>query len=153
MKRPAERLLTVVQVRLALASLALMLALIVPAVQPVQAQTFQVLHTFTGGADGRYPEGRLTIDRGGHLFGATYGGGIQYDGGFGVVFKMSPHGSNWTFAPLYTFTQDGNGGDPDAGVLFGPDGVLYGTTSNGGTVFTLRPSATLKPCHRCWWCR
>ena len=38
----------------ATATLAIAFLLIVVATQPSQAQTFKVLHTFTGGADGRY---------------------------------------------------------------------------------------------------
>ncbi len=40
-----------------------------------QAQTFQVLHTFTGGADGAIPVAGLTMDRAGNLYGATDAGG------------------------------------------------------------------------------
>jgi len=122
-----------------------LLILLVTAV-PAQAQTFQVIHDFTDGADGAYPEGRLTIDGGGHLYGTTYSGGIEWQGGpGGVVFKMSPEGSGWISSPIYSFTQNSNGDDPAAGVLFGPDGLLYGTTSNGGTVFAMRPSPTSPP--------
>ena len=47
-----------------------------------QAQTFTVLHAFTGGSDGATPETGLTIDRQGKLYGTTSGleigvGGIQ----------------------------------------------------------------------------
>jgi len=49
-----------------LAEMASILILIVAAVA-VQAQTFQVLHNFTGGADGSNPLGRLSVDGGGHL--------------------------------------------------------------------------------------
>jgi len=122
-----------------------MLGLIMLAAQSAQAQTLNILHNFTDGGDGANPEGRLTIDRGGHLYGTTYSGGIQYDGGFGVVFRMSPVGSGWTFAPIFTFNFSSEGIDPAAGVLFGPNGLLYGTTSNGGTVFTLQPSPTVPP--------
>ncbi len=113
--------------------------------QAAQAQTLHILHNFTDGADGANPEGRLSIDRGGHLYGTTYSGGTQFDGGQGLVFRMSPPGSGWTFAPIYTFNTNSDGIDPAAGVLFGPDGILYGTTDNGGTVFTLRPSPTFAP--------
>jgi len=109
-----------------------------------QAQTFQVIHYFAGVPDGWSPLGRLTIDGGGHLYGATYIGGVQYTW-FGTVFKMTPHGSGWIFSSIYRFTTASDGGDPGAGVLFGPDGLLYGTTSNGGTVFTLQPPATFSP--------
>jgi len=126
-----------------LAGMAGLLILLVTAIT-AQAQTFQVIHYFAGVPDGWSPLGRLSIDGGGHLYGATYIGGVRYNW-FGVVFKMSPHGSGWIFSPIYTFTPESDGGDPYAGVLFGPDGLLYGTTNNGGTVFTLQPPATFPP--------
>ncbi|MGA7462867.1 MAG: choice-of-anchor tandem repeat GloVer-containing protein [Candidatus Korobacteraceae bacterium] len=64
----------------------------------------------------------------------------------GTVFKMSPHGSSWIVSPLYSFTEGADGGEPQARVVFGPDGSLYGTTSEEttgcGTVYNLRPAAT-----------
>ena len=62
-----------------------------------------------------------------------------------MVFKLSPARSGWISSPIYSFTQYSDGDDPAAGVLFGPDGLLYGTTSNGGTVFTLRPAPMSPP--------
>jgi uncharacterized repeat protein (TIGR03803 family) len=52
-----------------------------------------VLHTFTGGTDGGFPEGGLTMDPAGNLYGTTYTGGNLNDcqgGGCGVVFKITP---------------------------------------------------------------
>jgi hypothetical protein len=122
------------------------------ATTPAQAQTFQVIHNFTGGADGGNPSGRLTIDGGGHIYGTTYSGGIEWPGGpGGVVFKVSPAGSGWLESPIYSFTQFSDGDDPAAGAIFGPDGLLYATTSNGGTVFTLRPAATIPPSYVSPW--
>jgi len=46
-----------------------------------------VLHTFTGGADGANPSGRLIQDAAGNLYGGTNGGGAF---GRGVVFKIVP---------------------------------------------------------------
>jgi uncharacterized repeat protein (TIGR03803 family) len=59
-------------------------------------QTFSVLYTFSGGADGGYPQyGRLVGDSSGNLYGtATFGGDLNcplvtYPGpGCGVVFKL-----------------------------------------------------------------
>jgi uncharacterized repeat protein (TIGR03803 family) len=48
--------------------------------------TETVLYTFTGGADGASPLGRLTMDKRGNLYGTTQGGGL-YDSG--TVFKIS----------------------------------------------------------------
>ncbi len=129
----------------AIAAIGAVFVLALLGTMPAQAQTFQVIHNFSGGSGGANPLGRLSMDRGGNLYGATYSGGVQQDSGYGIVFKMSPHGSNWTFIPIYAFSASGPGGDPDAGVLFGPGSLLYGTTSNGGTVFTLQPSPTFPP--------
>ena len=116
-----------------------------------QAQTFSILHTFMG-AEGCNPIGGPTIDRTGNLYGTTSGCG----GGAGTVFKLTHAGSGWVVDTLYTFTGD-DGSDPRAGVVFGPDGALYGTTSGRteggllGTVFKLRPPNN--PCHSisCRW--
>jgi hypothetical protein len=99
----------------------IMFALMTVEPPSAQAQTFKVIHYFAGVPDGWSPLGRLSIDGGGHLYGATYAGGIEY-AWFGVVFKMSPEGSGWIFSPIYSFTPQSDGGDPAAGVLFGPDG-------------------------------
>ena len=110
------------------------------------AQTFTVLHAFTGD-DGASPFSGVTVDRAGNLYGTTkYGGIANCDLGCGVLFKLAPQGAGWNFIPLYKFTGPSDGKAPIARIVFGPDGRLYGTTSvggnttvNGGTVFTLTP--------------
>lgn len=52
-----------------------------------------VLHVFTGGADGQNPNGGLTFDAEGNLYGTAAGGGTvnaNCAAGCGVVFKLSP---------------------------------------------------------------
>jgi hypothetical protein len=44
------------------------------------------LYSFTGGADGQYPNGSLTQDASGDLYGATSNGGKN---GYGVVFEVT----------------------------------------------------------------
>jgi uncharacterized repeat protein (TIGR03803 family) len=51
------------------------------------------LYDFTGGADGRYPNGRVVIDAQGNLYGTTGSGGIQNGtctSGCGVVWQITP---------------------------------------------------------------
>jgi len=118
-----------------------------------QAQTFTVLHYFTGGADGASPTAGVTVGPLGVLYGAASGGGT---GNGGVVFKLGQVNSSWVFNPLYEFTGESDGGIPLGGIVVGPNGALYGTTQIGGvndngTVFELRPSATFCRSILCYW--
>jgi uncharacterized repeat protein (TIGR03803 family) len=102
------------------------------------AQTFQVIHSFTGHNDGSVPMAGLITDRAGNLYGTAGGGGLGgsgcvVQGGCGTAFRLKPSGAGWIFTPLYQFhggTSDG--GSPEARMVFGPDGRLYGTTVGGG---------------------
>jgi uncharacterized repeat protein (TIGR03803 family) len=60
-------------------------------------------------------------------------------------------GGSWTARTLYNFNGSEDGGNPVAGVVIGPGGVLYGTTTQGGnaacpygcgTAFALTPPNT-----------
>jgi uncharacterized repeat protein (TIGR03803 family) len=126
--------------------LVIVLTLAVFAIQTVQAQTYQVLHNFTGGSDGAGPFAGLTIDQAGNLYGTTSG----YDEQVATVFKLKHARADWVFNLLYSSDEV----FPSARVIFGPDGSLYGTgvtTFSGGAVFNLKPPAT--PCKNalCGW--
>lgn len=115
-------------------------ALMIVAASEAQAQTFQVLHAFTGGEDGGFPVAGLTMDRKGNLYGVTAAGGdtqLCVDGGAangcGAVFKLVHENSGWVASPLYLFQGGTDGQSPSGRVIFGPDGALYGVTSAGGT--------------------
>jgi uncharacterized repeat protein (TIGR03803 family) len=115
-------------------------------------QTFSVIYSFFGGSDGASPQAGLTVDDRGNLYGTSVRGG---DGGGGTVFKMVHQGSGWLFTPLFSFDlrSSSNGIDPQAAVVIGPNGSLYGTTEIGGVdgqgcesygcgvVYNLRPPA------------
>jgi uncharacterized repeat protein (TIGR03803 family) len=108
--------------------------------------TEKVLHGFKGGTDGANPNGGLVFDSKGAIYGTTYGGGFE---DLGTVFRLAPpsrKGVNWTEAVLHRFYQkSSDGASPAAGVIFGANGSLYGTTKFGGnnsgegTVFGLTP--------------
>src|SRR5690348_13316649 len=69
------------------------------------AQTYTILHSFTGGTDGANPYAGVTIDHGGNVYGTTSAGGSSNcTGGCGTVYKLSRGGSGWTLSPLLTFT-------------------------------------------------
>ena len=118
----------------------------------VHAQTYTVIHTFTGGSDGGQPYSGLTMGPGGKFYGVTSSGGI---GGYGVVYRLAHVGSGWTFTPLYHFKGGNDGAYPSARVTLGPDGALYGTTGGGGggggTVYRLAPPASACKTAICEW--
>jgi len=134
------------------------LALTILVSQPVPAQTYSVLHSFTGGADGAYPMAGLTIDAAGSLYGTAYFGGYQGSGcaGCGTVFKLSPKGSGWIFTSLHNFKDSPDGRQPGGRVTFGPDGSLYGATAfggehGGGSAFNVKPPARACLTALCPW--
>ena len=136
---------------------------LVPCLAPevAQTQSYEVLHNFTGAADGGNPFTGLTMDKGGSLYGTTapsFAGGT----GYGGVFRLKRVGSGWVFSPLYSFAGGSDGAEPVSPVEFGPDGTLYGTTNQGaeggcyggkgcGTVFRLQPAATACKTALCPW--
>jgi uncharacterized repeat protein (TIGR03803 family) len=127
-------------------------ALVLIGLRPAQGQTFTVLHTFTG-PDGLMPYAGVTLDGGGNLYGTTFGGGAN---GMGTVYELKHRDSSYLHTELHSFTGGADGSVPFGGVIFGPDGQLYGTTYNGGyedsgVVFSLRPQATICPAVSCPW--
>ena len=101
---------------------------------------YRNLHTFNG-SDGAHPQAELIFDAAGNLYGTTNQGGA---GGLGTVFRLKPNAAGrWVEQVLHSFNRD-DGAFPDAGLVFGKSGLLYGTTTQGGgqncgTVFALRP--------------
>ncbi|MGA2686713.1 MAG: choice-of-anchor tandem repeat GloVer-containing protein [Candidatus Korobacteraceae bacterium] len=127
-----------------------------------QGQTFAVLHNFTGGQDGANPLAGVSMDRVGNLYGTASLGAL----GYGTVYKLALHGTGWVLTPLYQFRGGSDGFYPEARVIVGPDGRLYGTTFYGGnsqpaclqgdvqtcgTVFQLRPQPTACTTALCPW--
>jgi uncharacterized repeat protein (TIGR03803 family) len=109
--------------------------------------TESVLHTFCSlphCEDGEGARSGLIFDPGGNLYGTTPFGGKDNEG---VVFKLTPSGSTWTFSVVHAFTGGKDGGQPYVGSLvMDATGNLYGTTTTGGihnqgTVFKLSQSA------------
>ena len=132
----------------------LVIAVIVAA--PAPAQTWRVLHNFTGETDGGFPVAGLTIDAAGNLFGtASTGGNSSCVPGCGTVFRLQHRGSGWEYSVIYSFSGS-DGENPQARVIIGPDGSLYGTTvhggsSNAGVVFKLQPPPTVCKAVLCAW--
>ncbi len=112
---------------------------------PDGSWTETLLHSFTGGSDGNYPDhGGLVFDTAGNLYGTTYEGG-NYGGG--TVFELSQNqDGSWTEKVLHQFTGGNNkGAKPESTLIFDKSGDLYGTTLSGGAhgdgnVFELIPN-------------
>jgi hypothetical protein len=106
----------------------------------------KMLHRFHAGTDdGANPVGGVVSDTKGNLFGTTFFGPKE---GYGVVFEVvkPPQQSHeWREQVLYRFVDGTDGANPDAGLVIGADGGLYGTAYRGsfgsqyGDVFRLRP--------------
>jgi hypothetical protein len=105
------------------------------------AWTESVIYSFKGGKDGYLPNGDLTFDANGNLYGATlFGGGkgttcdpfYQY---CGTVFELSPpteKGGRWTEQVLHSFAGGSDGKTPNGGLVLDGNGAIYGTTPMGG---------------------
>jgi uncharacterized repeat protein (TIGR03803 family) len=100
--------------------------------------TEKLLHSFAGGKDGYYPQGPLSIDTAGNVYGTTVFGGTHGrtcdNRACGTVFELSPGTDGaWTETVLHSFQNTHqDGGYPDGGVVLDAAGNLYGTTELGG---------------------
>jgi uncharacterized repeat protein (TIGR03803 family) len=122
-------------------ALGIVLASVALAPQSTQAQTYNELHRFTGGADGATPHAGLVLDDSGNFYGTTTTGGAS---NLGTVFKLDTTG---TETVLHSFAGAPDGATPHAGLVLDTLGNLYGTTefggaSNLGTVFKLDTTGT-----------
>ncbi len=94
--------------------------------------------------DGTYPANGVIEASDGALYGITQlGGSLNY----GTVFKVNTDGSGYQILWNFLGSQNGDGVNPQAGLIEGSDGALYGTTPFGGagvlgTVFRLNKDGT-----------
>ncbi len=101
-----------------------------------------ILHAFQGlPADGAMPNGALVVTEGAIYGSATAGAntacyaGLRQPNGCGAVFQLTaPAVGNgpWTETLLYRFQASSDGARPYGGLVMGPNGALYGTTSQNG---------------------
>ena len=106
------------------------------------------LHSFTrfAGFDGENPQSALALRSDGDLYGTTPYGGAY---GKGTIFKI-PRMSG-ALKTLHSFTGT-DGATPQANLISGADGNLYGTTYEGGandegTVFMVSASGAVTTIH------
>lgn len=95
----------------------------------VRGQTLATIKNFGVWTNigGFFPYARLVHGPDGTLYGTTSGGEFNIKG---TVFKIQPDGSGFTVLKWFTNTVEG--ASPYAGMLL-LDGVLYGTTREGGS--------------------
>ena len=108
-----------------------------------EAQTFTILHNFSGG-EGQSARAGLIRDSAGNLYGTTAGGGSS---GNGTVFRLDPSGALSVLHNFGDVMVTNDGVNPYGGLVLDSAGNLYGTTvyggsgdgclSNCGTVFKL----------------
>ena len=125
-------------------------ALFVAAAIVLPAQSLTTVYEFNG-LNGRLPTyGALVEARNGDLYGTTFYGGTVDNG---TIYEFTPGGALPT--TLHSFcTQAGcpDGANPSGGMIQATNGLVYGTTSGGGTsgngtIFSIDPSATLTTVH------
>jgi uncharacterized repeat protein (TIGR03803 family) len=88
-----------------------------------------VLYAFAGGGgDGANPEAGVTQGSDGNLYGVTYAGGSS---GLGTVFELTLSGTETILHSFAGGSTDGS--NPQANLLQGSDGALYGSAFGGGT--------------------
>jgi uncharacterized repeat protein (TIGR03803 family) len=117
----------------------ILVALLLP--QSAQAQTFNLIYTFTGGADGATPFANLLLSDG--IFYGVTGGGGAYKAG--TVFSVNATTHAQTV--LHSFAGLDDGAAPLAGLIQDTAGNLYGVCYGGGayldgTVFKLSTAGT-----------
>jgi uncharacterized repeat protein (TIGR03803 family) len=97
--------------------------------------TERIIYSFTGGAGGSAPEGKLAFGPTGKLYAAI---------GFALV-ELAPINGVWTFRNIHEFTGGTDGAGAESGLVFDKAGSLYGTTGTGGfhrgTVYELSPQS------------
>ncbi|HTT82805.1 MAG TPA: choice-of-anchor tandem repeat GloVer-containing protein [Rhizomicrobium sp.] len=94
-----------------------------------------VLYGFHAGSDGANPVAGVIRDAKGNIYGTTWLGGGRGKGcknlfgdGCGTVFKLTPKGEETVLVHFY----NKHGQFPQASLLLGKNGELYGTTTEGG---------------------
>jgi uncharacterized repeat protein (TIGR03803 family) len=89
--------------------------------------TETVLHSFTGGDDGSFPQSDLLVKKSAVIYGVTPHGGV---GGCGAAFRI---GSDGSFRVLRRFKGGNDGCSSFSGMIQDDQNNLYGTTAGGGT--------------------
>jgi uncharacterized repeat protein (TIGR03803 family) len=125
----------------------LLLSVLVPSASfAATTYSFADIHRFPGGSASGNPQNQLAQDAAGNLYGTTSFGGNMAEcseQGCGVIYRLSPNGSQWTYTELYQF--HGNSAPYPSNLILDAAGNLYGELGEGGPneaglVFELTPT-------------
>ncbi len=112
--------------------------------QLTHAGNVKVLYSFSNSFDGSSPRAPLLVYTNGDLYGTTFYGGSN---GYGTVFQVTTAG---LVTAIYSFTNGIDGADPQAALIDGKDGNLYGVCSAGGvngtgSIYKITTNGVLTP--------
>jgi uncharacterized repeat protein (TIGR03803 family) len=116
--------------------------------------SYAIIHNFgSDPVDGVGAAAGLVQGSDGNLYGTTVNGGSgdgPGNGQGGTVFRVSPDGSSYAVLHSFIGYTDSGGMWPQAPLLQGSDGTLFGTTQlggtnhiDGGTLFKLSPDGSM----------
>jgi uncharacterized repeat protein (TIGR03803 family) len=101
-------------------------------------------------SDGSTPQSGLTLGTDGSFYGTAVFGGPPSPGaaGLGSIFRVTfsnpavagTTNSTPSYTTLYSFTGGNDGAHPYAPPVQGPDGNLYGVTTDGGNLYRIGPN-------------
>lgn len=97
--------------------------------------TLTALYSFcsqTGCTDGSDPVAALVQASNGNFYGTTETGGVS---NLGTVFELTPAGKLTTLYSFCSKSACADGSLPEAALIQGTDGNLYGTTTYGGNLY------------------
>lgn len=99
------------------------------------------------GSEGVNPDGALVMGDDGTVYGTMSNAGFHPNVGSGTAFKIAPDGG---FSILHYFPYTAF--NVISGLVFGPDGALYGLDQNGGAagageVFSISPDGLFRQLH------
>jgi uncharacterized repeat protein (TIGR03803 family) len=96
-------------------------------VTPSPSYAFTALYSFSGGADGKNPYAALLLATDGNFYGVAQGGGSDT---YGTLYEIKDDG--FVTPVAWTFTGGGDGAYPSTPLIQNTNGLIYGTTQNGG---------------------
>jgi len=105
--------------------------------------TQTVLYSFNMNNNGFNPQGDLTFDQAGNIYGTVESGGPDYNG---AAYELTFSGGAWIVNAIYS-PSNGQGQGVSGGVVFDGSGNLYGVVTQGGSngigaVYELSPSGS-----------